>query len=256
MRGGLGGPDSCSIRRRTPHLNAMQPNLVGEHAEHFSRTRGDMLTIASRLRHDVGAELCGILTSSDLLRDIQRPCPPEVDGLVSSIARCAENARRLIDRTAALIRASAEERPVPEEIEMLPIVQNVCIRLERERKRRSATIDHPDDWPRVRASPEWLALVWEELIANALAWGGEQPAITLGWERGDGLTRHWVEDGGPGLRGGREQDPFPAFENLHASQANPGLGLPLVRRLVELMGGAPGYDRRSGRARFSFLLPD
>jgi len=65
-----------------------------------------------------------------------------------------------------------------------------------------------------------------------------------------------VRDNGAGVPAGRRSQLFVPFNLLHELNAPRGLGLPIVNRLVELMGGRCFYEAPvGGGACFFFTLP-
>ena len=68
----------------------------------------------------------------------------------------------------------------------------------------------------------------------------------------------WVQDNGPGLPRGKEDDIFRKFErgNKEDSISGVGLGLTICRAIIEAHGGSiSGKTMASGGARFTFSLP-
>jgi signal transduction histidine kinase len=76
-------------------------------------------------------------------------------------------------------------------------------------------------------------------------------------ERSD-RVRVWVEDNGIGIRPEYREKVFRVFERLHGQKAYPGtgIGLAIVKKGVERLGGRVGVESEPGRgSRFWFELP-
>jgi signal transduction histidine kinase len=104
----------------------------------------------------------------------------------------------------------------------------------------------------VDADPERLEQVLYNLVVNALR-HGEPPVVITGRAGPDGVEIA-VEDQGDGVP--EEDLPF-LFERFSTADRAPnsvGLGLWIVRTLVEAHGGTVRYERRGG-ARFVVTLP-
>ena len=88
---------------------------------------------------------------------------------------------------------------------------------------------------------------------------GQNPRISVGGETGaDGRTaRFWVQDHGPGLDAGEQSRTFIPFTRISTARAGShGLGLSIVRRIVEKLDGEVGVTSSPGTgARFWFELP-
>jgi signal transduction histidine kinase len=73
-----------------------------------------------------------------------------------------------------------------------------------------------------------------------------------------GRARLWIEDNGIGIAPEHQDRIFGVFERLQASEAFPGtgMGLAIVRKGIERMGGAVGVESELGvGSRFWIELP-
>ncbi len=102
--------------------------------------------------------------------------------------------------------------------------------------------------------------VFANYLGNALKYGGRPPRIELGAEALAGSrVKVWVRDDGRGIAPGEAERLFVPFTRLSRGEPDGhGLGLSIVRRLVERMGGTVGVES-SGRpgegSTFHFTLP-
>ena len=117
--------------------------------------------------------------------------------------------------------------------------------------------------PRVVASQTLLEQILTNLLANALAYGarpGEAPRVEVGCDDLGEQWRLYVRDRGPGIPPDQRERIFGLFERLAlGTTANPegtGLGLTIVRRAAEALGGAAGVDSPpGGGATFWVVFP-
>lgn len=113
--------------------------------------------------------------------------------------------------------------------------------------------------PVVEVDRGLMAHVVTNLVGNALKYGQGRPglAVDVHAQRENGRWRFAVSDNGPGFDEARAGELFQPFNRL-AGDAVPGtgLGLTVVRRVVQQHGGEVGASGRMGEgARFWWTLP-
>jgi signal transduction histidine kinase len=217
-----------------------------------ARLRGELLTMARRISHDLRTPLGGIIATVDMLAETVPAVGRSAQPVFSSI----DEITRIITRTSFLLKSIAEPLPL-KKLNMGSTVHEAVLRLERPLYQKQATLHQPDTWPEVAGVAPWLELIWWNLLHNALQHSGAPPIIALGWEKDSQGHRFWIRDSGPGLPSGSSRRVFPPFHLLHDPNAAHGLGLAIVRRLTELQGGTCAFHQESGGGpTFSFSLPD
>jgi PAS domain S-box-containing protein len=117
-------------------------------------------------------------------------------------------------------------------------------------ERRQAQIEVIEPLPAVRAYPPVLAQVLANLLSNAVKFvpSALSPQVKVRAERRQGWVRLWVEDNGIGIKAEHQERIFRMFERLHGQEAYPGtgVGLAIVRKGTERMGGRCGVDSEPG----------
>jgi K+-sensing histidine kinase KdpD len=228
-----------------------QDPLIRENA----RLRGDLLTVAKRISHDLRAPLGGIVSTGEILREILAEKEPSSAVLTDSLFNSVDELSRLIKSVSVVTKASASPR-AKEKVEMGGIVSGVLQQLESRTLKKQATIVEPGSWPEVEGVDSWLEVIWWNFLANALQHAGESPRIEFGWREETGKIRFWISDNGPGVPANKSNKLFQPFDSLHKPDSMQGLGLSVVQRLVELQGGDCGYEANpKGGAWFFFTLP-
>lgn len=225
-----------------------KPGEMEKLAAENARLRGDLLTIAHRIAHDLRTPLGGVISSGEVLKEMISD-----EGAVAvadSLLHSAEELGVLIRRVSFVTKASA--RPVEKEtVNMGLPVSNALQQLESRLLKKGAVVKEPSDWPQVSGVTAWLEVIWWNLIANAIQHGGR--SIELGWREADGKFYFWVADDGAGAA--ENATLFVPFHTLHEMNRTRGLGLSIVQRLVELQGGECGYEIPGGGSRFFFTMP-
>jgi signal transduction histidine kinase len=112
----------------------------------------------------------------------------------------------------------------------------------------------------VRAHPGTLEQVLTNLLGNALKFvpADRVPSVRIHAEDRGSTGRVWIEDNGVGIAREHQDRIFKVFERLHGTERYPGtgIGLALVRRGVERMGGRVGVESDLGKgSRFWIELP-
>jgi signal transduction histidine kinase len=114
--------------------------------------------------------------------------------------------------------------------------------------------------PTVLGDPRFLKQALDNLISNALKFSPEGARVVVRLETEGGLARFSVVDQGPGLTPEDRQRLFVRFARLSArptaGEPSAGLGLSIVKHLVEAMGGRIQVESEPGRgATFTVELP-
>jgi two-component system sensor histidine kinase TctE len=164
--------------------------------------------------------------------------------LLAQLERSTDRMSRLIGQLLSLAR-SETALSIDAEHETLDIVpllrdsaEPLVVRALREG--RSIVMEAPDDPVPARAHPLWLGEVVNNLLDNALRYGG--PRVTLRVAaRAQGGATVVVEDDGPGVPPGQLAQLFePFWRGERADLRNDGgtgLGLTIAREVVQRLGG-------------------
>ncbi len=122
-----------------------------------------------------------------------------------------------------------------------------------------ADITVDGELPSVMAQKTILTQVLSNLVTNAAKFvpQGRTPEVRVRCEEREERIRIWVEDNGIGVPEGQEERIFGVFERLDQSSERPGtgIGLAIVRRGMERIGGEAGVERRSVGSAFWVDVP-
>lgn len=125
---------------------------------------------------------------------------------------------------------------------------------------KRATVAVASPFPAVLGDQTTVEDALANLISNALKFTSPNvtPRIRIWAEEEDDRVRVWVADNGIGIEPQHQERIFGVFERLHQRAAYPGtgIGLAMVRKAMERMGGTVGVESRVGKgSRFWIELP-
>jgi signal transduction histidine kinase len=157
---------------------------------------------------------------------------------------------------AGVRQQQAEIKP----LDMASIVAEAQQRLTSMIADSRAEIVMPSEWPAALGHDSWVEEVWVNYLSNAIKYGGKPPRVELGARmQPDGMVRFWARDNGPGIASEDQGRLFTPFTRLdQVTIKGHGLGLSIVRRIVEKLGGQVGVESESipGQGSiFYFTLP-
>lgn len=171
-----------------------------------------------------------------------------------------EKAAADLDEMQAMLEATlsfarddaADERPVA--VDLAAMLQSLAADLAD--AGRAAAYEGPDRLT-LRGRPVALRRVFENLLDNALRYGGEA-AVSL--RQADGRAEVRIEDRGPGIPAALRERVFDPFFRVEASRSRAtggsGLGLAVVRAVVQRHDGEIALeDRPGGGLRARVALP-
>ncbi len=110
-----------------------------------------------------------------------------------------------------------------------------------------------------RADPDGLAQVLANLLSNAVRYTPRDGVISVRAERRPGDVLVSIANTGDGVPADELDRVFERFYRVEKSRdrarGGAGIGLAIVKQLVEQVGGRVGADSRDGQTRFWFSLP-
>ncbi|MCZ7527459.1 MAG: HAMP domain-containing histidine kinase [Acidimicrobiia bacterium] len=192
-----------------------------------------------------------------------------IRGAVTASRRCGDQAQRdelldVIERQAHRLSMMVEEMLTSARIEReskVPLLRRLdlaalvrLVALDSQVAGRPVTVRAPDRCE-VRADPEALRRIVGNLIENAHKYGEAPIRVSLE-QSGDQVVLS-VVDSGPGVPASERQQIFERFFRAERTKNQPGLGLglPIVRGLVDALGGRVWVeDAPGGGAAFRVAL--
>ena len=237
------------------HNLAESEKRLRQQADELQARNEELDAFAHTVAHDLKNPLATLIVAVDTMSDFKVP-PEEWEEYADEIIATAYHMDRIIENLLLLAEVRRADVPL-EKIDMSEVVTNVRQRLKQMISQTQAKIEAPDHWPIALGHAPWVEEVLENYISNAIKYGGQPPLIQLGVNPDPGSSlRFWVQDNGCGIELEEQANLFKPFNRLHRREKGHGLGLSIVRRIVERMGGQTGVESVPGRgSRFYFTLP-
>jgi signal transduction histidine kinase len=181
--------------------------------------------------------------------------------LRSDIARsvfAADKMRRLLDDLLELSRIGRQVNP-PEDVPFGEIAREAVAMARGRLAERGVAVEIGPDLPSVRGDRVRLVEVVQNLVDNAAKFMGDQPRpkVEIDARALAGEPVFFVRDNGIGVPPQHRERVFRLFEKLEPASEGTGVGLALVKRIVELHGGRIWVEPSGpeGGASFFFTLP-
>lgn len=230
------------------------------YADELAARNEELDAFAHTVAHDLQSPLSTIFGYAELL--LESPGVSQNEELLQGLQIIARTSRKMINITEELMVLAGVRQvdALLAPLDMVPIVDEAILRLADMIEDSNATIRLPEQWPWALGYAPWVEEIWVNYLSNAMKYGGTPPHIEVGGsEQGDGMVRFWVRDNGPGLTLEQQALLFKPFTKLSQVRASgSGMGLSIVRRIVEKLGGEVRLESEGipGRGSlFSFTLP-
>ena len=245
-----------SLRDITEHVQAKAK--LTQQAMELQRRNAELDEFAHTVAHQVQGLLGQIVGYSSF---IQMNWADNMDDQAQlALKRVLQSSHKMNNVLSEILLLASVDRS---DVETIPLDMGRIV--SEAKKRLSFTIDeykadiqHGNDWPLSLGYTSWIEEVWVNYISNGLKYGGKPPVLTLGADlERDGMIRYWVQDNGQGISKSDQKKLFKPHTRLRQTRARgEGLGLSIVRRIVEKCGGEVGVDSEPGQgSTFWFCLP-
>ena len=244
-------PPDPELRALADAFNQMSASL--ERAETLRRA------LVEDVAHELRTSLTTLRGYTEALSDgVVEPTPAMLRTLHEEIERLT----RLVEELDRLSRGTdAPDGHQRTPLHLAPIVARAVELVRPELTRRGITVDllADPDLPPVLAQPDDIAKVIGNLVQNAERYTDDGGAIEIRLDREDGAVRGTIANTGTTI----PADELPLiWERLHRvdrsrsrASGGAGIGLAIVRQVVEAHGGQVGARSVAGRTEVWFDLP-
>ena len=177
---------------------------------------------------------------------------------IQRINNAASKMQRLLDELLELSRIGRLMNP-PEEVPFDEIVREALEHVEGQLSEGKIEVQVGSDLPAVYGDHIRLVEVVQNLVDNSIKFMGNQPhpIIKIGARKQDGKFVFFVKDNGIGIEPQYHDKIFELFDKLDPNSKGTGIGLALVKRIVNIHEGEIWVESQGigTGATFNFTLP-
>ncbi len=192
-----------------------------------------------------------------LLEDLPDNIDQRIQEDIATITKAADGMHEILDELLALSRIGRIVSP-SETTCFSDVIDEALKRVAGPLAERSAILEIEDEFPDIFGDRGRLVEVIQNLIENSLKYSpGPRPRIGIGARRDEEETVFFVDDDGVGVDSRYHEKIFGLFEQLDGRNEGSGVGLAIVKRIVEVHNGHIWIESEgAGRgSRFCFTLP-
>ncbi|PSO95003.1 MAG: hypothetical protein BRC46_03545 [Cyanobacteria bacterium QS_6_48_18] len=241
-------------------LNENLEQRVAERTQQLEEVNQELESFSYTVSHDLRAPLRAMQGFSQaLLEDYSDQLDSVGQEYTQRIVTASSRLDTLIQDLLAYSRLGRSDIEI-NSVDLSAIIESVLSSLEAEVQAQQAQITVSSPLPKVKGNLLILTQAITNLITNALKFvaSGVQPQVCVWADEQDNWVRLWVEDNGIGIAPEHSSQIFSVFDRLHGIETYPGtgIGLAIVHKGVERLGGACGVDSEIGQgSRFWMELP-
>ncbi|HYG34193.1 MAG TPA: ATP-binding protein, partial [Clostridia bacterium] len=228
---------NAGLERKVQERTAKLQELVGE-LEHFSYT----------ITHDMRAPLRAMKCFGEMASEL---CAPDQNEELNTYLRRIITAADRMD--ALVIDALSYSKAVRQDLVLEPVDARALLHgmldTYPEFQTSRADIRVEGEIPLVMGNEAGLTQCFSNLLGNAVKFAkpDQTPRVRIWAEARGAMVRLWFEDNGIGIPKSFQPRVFEMFSRGHRSYDGTGIGLALVRKVAERMGGNVGVEAEEGQ---------
>lgn len=213
----------------------MREELINEMEEKNAELERFTYTVS----HDLKSPLITIKGFLGMLqRDMERGDQEHISKDMDRISQAADKMQRLLDELLELSRVGRLNNP-PEDVHMSDLAHEAVELVAGQIAARGVQVDIHPDLPIIHGDRPRLLEVFQNLVDNATKFMGDEqkPHIEIGMRQDGNKNVFYVKDNGMGIKEQYFQKVFGLFDQLDQGKGGTGIGLALVKRVIETHGG-------------------
>jgi PAS domain S-box-containing protein len=207
--------------------------------QELQNKNAEMERFAYTVSHDLKSPLITIQSYSGMIaQDLEAGRYERAREDIKRIEGAADKMTALLKDLLELSRAGRQMNESTE-VNMNRLVKDTLAQLAGPLKQSQAEVVVQLDLPAVLGDSKRIAEVVQNLIENAIKYRGDQPAlrIEIGTRQDGTECVFFISDNGKGIDSRHHEKVFGLFNKLDAESEGTGVGLALVKRIIEVHGG-------------------
>lgn len=242
--------EAASANAQLQALNATLEERVQIATAELREANAELETYVNSVTHDLRAPLRTIEgMSTILLEEFETQAPAERHRMLTRIAHNAAHLQQLMADLLQYSRIKQGDLKL-EGVALAEVVRRSVEDVQRDLDARRGSLTLSGPRTDVRAHPAVLQQCVTNLLSNAIKFvaPGVSPRIEVFTVADAGYARLHVRDNGIGIREVDRERIFRVFERLNPASEFPGtgIGLAIVQRAVQKMGGRLGFSSAPG----------
>ena len=225
--------------------------------QQLKRKNQELDRFAVRVSHDLKTPLITLAGFLGYLhKDIEEGNNDKAEKDFAQINEAAKTMGKFVDELLDLSRVGRITNP-PTRVPFNDIVEDALKAMEGPMRAKQVQVEIDTDFPTVYVDQPRIVQVVQNLLTNAIKFMGDQPnpIIKIGAEKVEGECIFFVQDNGIGIDKQHHESIFELFSKLDARTEGTGIGLGLVKRIIEVHNGRIWVVSEKGKgATFKFTL--
>jgi PAS domain S-box-containing protein len=215
---------------------------VAERTAKLRESVNELQTLSYSIAHDMRAPLRAMGTFAQLLLEESSDRSAVAQDYSRRIVIAAKRLDSLIQDALNYTKALLQEFPL-QPVQLSGLVRGI-IDTYPNLQPDKADIQIEGDLPAVLGNEALLTQCFSNLLGNAVKFvaPGIRPQVRVWSEVNDGVCRIWIRDNGIGIPEQAQPRLFGMFQKLDSQYEGTGIGLAIVRKVVERMGGKVGVE--------------
>jgi two-component system heavy metal sensor histidine kinase CusS len=200
------------------------------------------------LAHELRTPIANIIGEAQVALTRDRTAAEYRETIESTVGEC-ERLSRIVDNLLFVARADAEREPIArKQFDARAAVEKIAAFYQTIADDRHVTIRCSGE-AQIHADPDLFERAVGNLLDNALRFTPENGSIHIALSKGDADFEVAVSDNGSGISPEHLPRVFDRFYRADSSRGSDGagLGLALVKSIVDLHGGSVGIQSEAGR---------